>query len=410
MTIHAFCRRLLATHPLAAGLDPALPRPRREPGRAAARPRLPRDARRAACRRRRAGRPRRGGVPAVAARADDAGGATRSCAARGWPSHGLPPVGDPVHSPKAGEEPERPAHPARGRGGESARAAFEPLLERFHRRYEALKEERSALDFLDLELRALELLRSSASLATVWRERFEHVMVDEFQDTNRVQLELVEQLRGAAARRSSWSATSTSRSTASATPTSRSFGASAPTRTTAPEPRRAAAARQLPLAPGCARRVNPVGDALLDDFAELTAGRIPADGPGAVELLLTLDEGRATRGAQVGHRGDRPRGCARRLAAEGDRRGALSRRAPARAGRVGRGRARRDRRPAARLHPRRRLRAGAGARRAAPVRGRRPRLLDPAAGRGPDPAARRGREPARRRAPVRRARLVRRRR
>ena len=47
MTIHAFCRRLLASHPLAAGLDPAFARPRRQPGGAAARPRLRRGARRA---------------------------------------------------------------------------------------------------------------------------------------------------------------------------------------------------------------------------------------------------------------------------------------------------------------------------------------------------------------------------
>ena len=144
--------------------------------------------------------------------------------------------------------------------------------------------------------------------------------------------------------------------------------------------------------------VNAVGDALLDGFAELTAGRIPEDGPGSVELLLTLDEGKARDARKWDTEEIDLAGGAGRVRAEGDRRGALSRRAAARARRVGRRRARRDRRLAAGLHPRRRLRAGARTRRAATVRGRRARLLDPAAGRGSDPPARRGREPARRRA------------
>ena len=107
----------------------------------------------------------------------------------------LPEVGEPVQSPKAGDE-ARDLSPAEVAAATSARAAFERLLEGMHARYEELKEERSALDFADLELRALELLRSTPALAALWGERFDHVMVDEFQDTNRVQLELVEMLRG----------------------------------------------------------------------------------------------------------------------------------------------------------------------------------------------------------------------
>ena len=70
------------------------------------------------------------------------------------------------------------------------------MLSAFGRRYEELKTARSGLDFADLELRALELLRDSAAVGGAWRGRFAHVMVDEFQDTNRVQLDLVEALRG----------------------------------------------------------------------------------------------------------------------------------------------------------------------------------------------------------------------
>jgi ATP-dependent helicase/nuclease subunit A len=77
--------------------------------------------------------------------------------------------------------------------------AYEQLRElvaRFGARYEELKEERAALDFEDLQLRAVQLLSSSAALRDRYREQFDHLMVDEFQDTNGLQLQLIEQLRG----------------------------------------------------------------------------------------------------------------------------------------------------------------------------------------------------------------------
>ncbi len=77
--------------------------------------------------------------------------------------------------------------------------AYEQLRElvvRFGARYEELKAERAALDFEDLQLRTVELLSSSAPLRDRYREQFAHLMVDEFQDTNGLQLRLIEQLRG----------------------------------------------------------------------------------------------------------------------------------------------------------------------------------------------------------------------
>src|SRR5687767_8541892 len=107
----------------------------------------------------------------------------------------LPPVPDPVHSPRKNEE-QRELTPAELDTAEGARGALERLVEGVDRRDAALRAPRSALDFQDLELEALELLRSSPALAATWRERFDHVMVDEFQDTNSVQLELIELLHG----------------------------------------------------------------------------------------------------------------------------------------------------------------------------------------------------------------------
>src|SRR4051794_13314018 len=77
--------------------------------------------------------------------------------------------------------------------------AYEQLRElvvRFGDRYEELKAERAALDFEDLQLKTVELLSSSTPLRDRYREQFAHLMVDEFQDTNGLQLRLVEQLRG----------------------------------------------------------------------------------------------------------------------------------------------------------------------------------------------------------------------
>jgi ATP-dependent helicase/nuclease subunit A len=77
--------------------------------------------------------------------------------------------------------------------------AYEQLRElvtRFGERYERLKEERAALDFEDLQLKTVELLSGSDTLRDRYREQFDHLMVDEFQDTNGLQLRLIEQLRG----------------------------------------------------------------------------------------------------------------------------------------------------------------------------------------------------------------------
>jgi ATP-dependent exoDNAse (exonuclease V) beta subunit len=66
------------------------------------------------------------------------------------------------------------------------------LLELYGRRYAAAKNAMSALDFDDLELRARDLLRDSPPLRDAVRERYTHVMVDEFQDTNPLQNELLD--------------------------------------------------------------------------------------------------------------------------------------------------------------------------------------------------------------------------
>ena len=70
------------------------------------------------------------------------------------------------------------------------------LVELFDAHYRRLKRDRSGLDFEDLQLEARSLLGEHAGVAEAYRDRFRHILVDEFQDTNRLQLELVRLLRG----------------------------------------------------------------------------------------------------------------------------------------------------------------------------------------------------------------------
>jgi ATP-dependent helicase/nuclease subunit A len=68
------------------------------------------------------------------------------------------------------------------------------LLELYGERYERGKRARSGLDFEDLELIARDLLAGDEGLRVQYAERFTHVLVDEFQDTNPLQNELIAQL------------------------------------------------------------------------------------------------------------------------------------------------------------------------------------------------------------------------
>jgi ATP-dependent helicase/nuclease subunit A len=172
--------------------------------------------------------------------------------------------------------------------------AYEQLRElvvRFGARYEELKAERAALDFEDLQLKTVELLSSSEPLRDRYREQFAHLMVDEFQDTNGLQLRLIEQLRG---------------------PDTRLFLVGdefqsiygfrhADVEVYREQHRRFAEGDEangvaLPLtgnfraAPGLVAATNAIGGGLLAGFEPLTAFVDEPEGALPVELLLTLDD------------------------------------------------------------------------------------------------------------------------
>jgi ATP-dependent helicase/nuclease subunit A len=167
------------------------------------------------------------------------------------------------------------------------------LVSGYGARYEQLKAERSGLDFEDLQLKTVELLRGSEWLRERYRGQFRHLMVDEFQDTNGLQLGLIEQLRG---------------------PETRLFLVGdefqsiygfrhADVEVYRREHRRFAASEEpnrvaLPLtgnfraAPELVAATNAIGSALLEGFEPLTASVDPPDPGGLppVELLLTVDK------------------------------------------------------------------------------------------------------------------------
>lgn len=79
------------------------------------------------------------------------------------------------------------------------RQIFESLLVDFERRYAAVKRGRALFDFSDLETQVLRLLTSGSESSEAVRKRyqkqFKFIMMDEFQDTNSVQVQILELLR-----------------------------------------------------------------------------------------------------------------------------------------------------------------------------------------------------------------------
>ncbi|MDX6425744.1 MAG: hypothetical protein QOD52_1149, partial [Gaiellaceae bacterium] len=71
---------------------------------------------------------------------------------------------------------------------------LQELLDLFAAEYAAAKQRESALDFEDLQLLARDLLRDDEKVREAEQLRFRALMVDEFQDTNRLQCDIVDLL------------------------------------------------------------------------------------------------------------------------------------------------------------------------------------------------------------------------
>jgi DNA helicase-2/ATP-dependent DNA helicase PcrA len=82
---------------------------------------------------------------------------------------------------------------------ENLRAAIDKdarTVANLYAEYERLLHQSKALDFDDLLLRTASLLREVAPVREKWQARFQYIHVDEYQDTNRVQYELMRSLVG----------------------------------------------------------------------------------------------------------------------------------------------------------------------------------------------------------------------
>lgn len=73
---------------------------------------------------------------------------------------------------------------------ENSNSNFKTCLEFFFE-YEELKTQGGFLDFDDLLLKTIFILKNHIDIKEKWQNRFKHILIDEFQDTNDIQFELI---------------------------------------------------------------------------------------------------------------------------------------------------------------------------------------------------------------------------
>jgi DNA helicase-2/ATP-dependent DNA helicase PcrA len=74
---------------------------------------------------------------------------------------------------------------------------FAEIVQRTYRRYQDLLLASNAVDFDDLLFYAVDLLRANPAIRAAYQDRYPHILVDEFQDTNSAQYSLLRLLVGA---------------------------------------------------------------------------------------------------------------------------------------------------------------------------------------------------------------------
>ena len=79
---------------------------------------------------------------------------------------------------------------------EHAASYFDEIVARVYKRYDDQLATNGALDFDDLLLRTVRLFRERADVLEKYQQRYRHILVDEFQDTNIAQYAIVKQLAG----------------------------------------------------------------------------------------------------------------------------------------------------------------------------------------------------------------------
>jgi len=175
-TFHGFCARLLRAHPLLAGLDPDF----------------------VILDEAHAGRLRLDAFRAALADFLDRRGQAAVDLVAAFTADRLRAMVLDVHAQLRSQGHAQPALPvpaADGDAGALACVLIDFLLQGFSRRYASAKSQRGALDFDDLELFASALLHERSDVRFAWSQRFQLLMVDEFQDTNPRQLAILSALQ-----------------------------------------------------------------------------------------------------------------------------------------------------------------------------------------------------------------------
>ncbi len=71
---------------------------------------------------------------------------------------------------------------------------FEEIVQRVYQRYQSLLDQSDAVDFDDILLKTVRLFETRPDILEHYQDRFVHILVDEFQDTNLAQFEIVKLL------------------------------------------------------------------------------------------------------------------------------------------------------------------------------------------------------------------------
>ncbi len=77
---------------------------------------------------------------------------------------------------------------------ETARGKYQEIVARLYPLYQKRLEKNDAVDFDDLMVKTVVLLQTFPEIRSYYQETFEHILIDEYQDTNTVQLELTKLL------------------------------------------------------------------------------------------------------------------------------------------------------------------------------------------------------------------------
>lgn len=76
----------------------------------------------------------------------------------------------------------------------SAQFPYQQVIAKIYQKYEEMRKSAGALDFDDLLINAVQLMREKSEIRNKWRDKFKHILIDEYQDTNAAQYALVKLL------------------------------------------------------------------------------------------------------------------------------------------------------------------------------------------------------------------------